>query len=81
MKLSELAARLDCRLEGDGELDVTRVAGIQDAQPGDITFLANPKYEKLLATTRAAAVILKEDVPAAPCAMRKPRALRSPRDR
>ena len=73
MKLSELAARLDCRLEGDGELDVTRVAGIQDAQPGDITFLANPKYEKLLATTRAAAVILKEDVPAAPCAMLRAR--------
>jgi len=73
VKLSELAARLDCRLEGDGELDVTRVAGIQDAQPGDITFLANPKYEKLLATTRAAAVILKEDVPAAPCAMLRAR--------
>ena len=73
MKLSELAARLDCRLEGDGELDVTRVAGIQDAQPGDITFLANPKYEKLLATTRATAVILKEDVPAAPCAMLRAR--------
>ena len=73
MKLSELATRLDCRLEGDGELDVTRVAGIQDAQPGDITFLANPKYEKLLATTRATAVILKEDVPAAPCAMLRAR--------
>ena len=73
MKLSELAARLDCRLEGDGELDVTRVAGIQDAQPGDITFLANPKYEKLLATTRATAVILKEDAPAAPCAMLRAR--------
>ena len=69
MKLSELATRLDCRLEGDGELDVTRVAGIQDAQPGDVTFLANPKYEKLLATTRATAVILKEEAPAAPCAM------------
>ena len=73
MKLSELATRLDCRLEGDGELDVTRVAGIQDAQPGDVTFLANPKYEKLLATTRATAVILKEDVPAAPCAMLRAR--------
>ena len=73
MKLSELAARLDCRLEGDGELDVTRVAGIQDAQPGDITFLANPKYEKLLATTRATAVILKEEAPAAPCAMLRAR--------
>ena len=73
MKLRELAARLDCRLEGDGELDVTRVAGIQDAQPGEVTFLANPKYEKLLASTRATAVILKEEAPAAPCAMLRAR--------
>jgi UDP-3-O-[3-hydroxymyristoyl] glucosamine N-acyltransferase len=73
VKLSELATRLDCRLEGDGELDVTRVAGIQDARPGDVTFLANPKYEKLLATTRATAVILKDEAPAAPCAMLRAR--------
>ena len=69
MKLRELAERLECRLEGDGELDVTRVSGIQNAQPGDVTFLANPKYEKTMATTRASAVILKEGGPAAPCAM------------
>ena len=73
MKLRELAARLECRLEGDGELDVMRVAGIQDAQPGDVTFLANPKYEKALAATRATAVILKEEAPAAPCAMLRAR--------
>jgi UDP-3-O-[3-hydroxymyristoyl] glucosamine N-acyltransferase len=73
VKLSELATRLDCRLEGDGELDVMRVAGIQDAQPGDVTFLANPKYEKLLTTTRATAVILKEEAPAAPCSMLRAR--------
>jgi len=73
VKLRELAARLDCRLEGDGELDVTRVAGIQGAQPGDITFLANPKYEKLLPSTRATAVILKEGAAAAPCAMLRAR--------
>src|SRR5262245_21005855 len=50
-----------------------RVAGIQDAQPGDVTFLANPKYEKCLASTRATAVILKEEAPAAPCAMLRAR--------
>lgn len=73
MKLSELAARLECRLEGDGELDVTRVAGIQDAQPGDLTFLANSKYEKTLGSTRATAVILREEAPPAPCAMLRAR--------
>ena len=61
MKLRDLAERLDCRLEGDGDIEIVRVAGIQDAGPGDVTFLANPKYEKLLATTRASAVILRDD--------------------
>ena len=73
MKLRELADRLECRLEGDGAVEVTRVSGIQDAQPGDLTFLANPKYEKALASTRASAVILKDDSPAAPCAMLRAR--------
>jgi UDP-3-O-[3-hydroxymyristoyl] glucosamine N-acyltransferase len=69
VKLRELAERLDCRLEGDGDLDVQRVAGIQDAEAGDVTFLANPKYEKVLRSTRASAVILNNDAPPAPCAM------------
>jgi UDP-3-O-[3-hydroxymyristoyl] glucosamine N-acyltransferase len=73
VKLRDLAERLECRLEGDGDLDVTRVTGIQDAQPGDVTFLANPKYEKVLSATRATAVILKEDAPPAPCAMLRAR--------
>ena len=69
MTLRELAERLDCRLEGDGDVEIRRVAGIQTADAGDVTFLANPKYEKALRTTRASAVILKDDAPAAPCAM------------
>lgn len=68
MKLRELAVRLECRLEGDGELEITGVAGIQDAGPGHLTFLANLKYQSLLATTQATAVILRDDSPAAPCA-------------
>lgn len=66
MKLSELADRLGCRLEGDGAVDITRVSGIQEAGPGDVTFIANAKYEKLLGSTRASAVILRDDAPAAP---------------
>ena len=69
MKLRELAERLACRLEGDGEVEIVRVAGIQHAQPGDLTFLANPKYESAIAETRASAVLLKENAPPAPCAM------------
>src|SRR5688572_20220023 len=73
MKLRELAERLECRLEGDGDIDIVRVAGIQDAAAGDITFLANPKYEKLLATTQASAVIVRDGGPGAPCAVLRAR--------
>jgi UDP-3-O-[3-hydroxymyristoyl] glucosamine N-acyltransferase len=73
VKLRELADRLGCRLEGDGEADIVRVAGLQEAGPADLAFLANPKYEKHLASTRAAAVILHEGVSAAPCAVLRAR--------
>ena len=69
MKLRDLAARLDCRLEGDGDIEITGVAGLQDATPSDLTFLANLKYQNALAATRAGAVLLRDDSPAAPCAM------------
>ena len=69
MRVRELAERLGCRLEGDGDAEIVRVAGIEAAGPGDLTFLANPKYASALATTRASAVIARGDAPAAPCAM------------
>ena len=62
MKLRELAERLACRLEGDGEIEIVRVAGIDDAGPGDLTFVANPKYLSALSTTRSSAVVLRDDV-------------------
>ncbi len=58
MKLRELADRLGCELRGDGEVEVAGVAGIEQAGPRDVTFLANPRYASHLADTRAAAVIL-----------------------
>jgi UDP-3-O-[3-hydroxymyristoyl] glucosamine N-acyltransferase len=67
--LGELAQRLGCRLDGDGTIEITRVAGIEDAGPGEVTFLANPKYAPKLTSTRASAVIVDETVSAAPCAM------------
>jgi UDP-3-O-[3-hydroxymyristoyl] glucosamine N-acyltransferase len=69
MTLRELAERVGCRLEGDGTLEIRRVAAIADAGPGDVTFLANPKYAQALATTRASAVIARPDVSAGPCPM------------
>src|SRR5882672_8841268 len=74
MKLRDLAERLACRLDGDskiaggtgevGEIEIVRVAGIQDAGPGDLTFVANSKYLPALGTTRASAVLLRDDAPA-----------------
>jgi UDP-3-O-[3-hydroxymyristoyl] glucosamine N-acyltransferase len=64
MKLRELAERLDCRLEGDGDVDIRRVAGIEHAEAGDLTFVANPKYHQHLTTTHASAIILPNQAPA-----------------
>jgi UDP-3-O-[3-hydroxymyristoyl] glucosamine N-acyltransferase len=69
LTLCEIAARLDCRLEGDGGIEIRGVAGIDEAAPGDLTFFANPKYAPELRRTRASAVILAEDAGPAPCAM------------
>ena len=77
MTLGELARRLECPVEGDAAIEIRRVAKIEDAGPGDLTFLANPKYASKLAATKASAVIMNgpsttfrasEDM-AAPCAV------------
>jgi len=62
MKLSELAQKLDCRLEGPPGIEIQGVAGIESAGPDQITFLTNRKYFSLLKTTRAAAVLIEEGV-------------------
>jgi UDP-3-O-[3-hydroxymyristoyl] glucosamine N-acyltransferase len=62
MKLSELAQKLSCRLEGPPEVEISGVAGIEHAGPGQVTFLANRKYFALLKTTRASAVLIEENV-------------------
>ena len=68
MKLRELAERLGCRLDGDGDVTVERVSGIEHAGPGDLTFLSNPRYARALKSTGASAVILADDGTVAPCA-------------
>ena len=59
--LAELAAELGGALVGDGSTVIRGVAGIREAQPGEITFLANARYEPHLAETRAAAVICSRE--------------------
>ena len=69
MKLGELAARLECPLEGDGDIDITRVATLEHATSGDIAFLANPKYASHLPGSQASAVVISPGVDGAPCAV------------
>ncbi len=59
MKLADLAQRLGATLDGDPALDITGVAAIDSAAPGDLSFVANPKYAALARTTRAAAVLVE----------------------
>jgi UDP-3-O-[3-hydroxymyristoyl] glucosamine N-acyltransferase len=62
MKLSEVAQSLGCRLEGAPDVEIRGVAGIEHAQTGQITFLANRRYFSLLKTTKASAVLLEDGI-------------------
>jgi UDP-3-O-[3-hydroxymyristoyl] glucosamine N-acyltransferase len=62
MRLGELAARLGGKLEGPEDLEITGVAGMDEATPSELTFLSNPKYHRKLQTTRAAAIIVGPEV-------------------
>ncbi len=70
MKLAQLASTLGVRLEnGSPETEITGVAGIEEAGPGQVTFVANPKYAAAAKTTKASAVIVDENFPAIPTAV------------
>jgi UDP-3-O-[3-hydroxymyristoyl] glucosamine N-acyltransferase len=70
MKLAEINRRLGTRLENGAEdIDIHGVAGIETAGPGQLTFIANPKYGAAARTTQASAVIIAEDSPALKTAM------------
>jgi UDP-3-O-[3-hydroxymyristoyl] glucosamine N-acyltransferase len=73
LTLRELAERLGCRLDGDGAVEIERLATLEAAGPGDLSFLSNQKYASQVASTRASAVIVAEDAPPAPCAMLRAR--------
>jgi UDP-3-O-[3-hydroxymyristoyl] glucosamine N-acyltransferase len=61
MKLSELARLTGARVEEKfNDIDITGAAGLDDAEAGHVTFLANPRYTPRVQTTRASAVYLAE---------------------
>jgi UDP-3-O-[3-hydroxymyristoyl] glucosamine N-acyltransferase len=66
VRLSEIAARLDCTLTGDGAAEITGVVGIDEAVEGHLTFVSNAKYAAKARTTKASAVIVSSDFPDIP---------------
>jgi UDP-3-O-[3-hydroxymyristoyl] glucosamine N-acyltransferase len=67
MKLSAIATALQVRLEngsGETEIEIRGLNGIEQAGPGELTFVSNPKYAAAARRTRASAVIVSDDFPA-----------------
>src|SRR5882672_3263301 len=62
MRLRQLASQLSCELVGDGEIEITGVSGMEQAAPGQLTFLANPTYAPKVKQTRASAILIQEPV-------------------
>ena len=58
--LKFISEYIDASIVGDADLQIDNIASIGSAEKGSITFLANSKYSKLLETTHASAVIVKD---------------------
>jgi UDP-3-O-[3-hydroxymyristoyl] glucosamine N-acyltransferase len=62
LKLSDIASHVDGKIEGSTEIEISGVAKIEEANAGEITFIANTKYIKFLRDTKASAVIVPDDM-------------------
>ena len=63
MKLNEIAEKLSCRLEGDGNIEITGLGTLESARQGQLSFLTNPKYFSEAKATGASAIIAGRDCP------------------
>lgn len=59
--IQQIAVMLGGEIKGDGNAKINMLAKIQDAKPGQIAFLSNPKYENFIYSTQASAVIVGRD--------------------
>jgi UDP-3-O-[3-hydroxymyristoyl] glucosamine N-acyltransferase len=59
--INQVAAMLGGEVKGNGSEKINMLAKIQEAKKGQISFLANPKYEQYIYSTQASAVIVKKD--------------------
>jgi len=65
MRLSDIAKRLSGTVEGDGSVEITGVASLDEATTGQLTFLGHPKYADKAKATRASAILLGQGAAAA----------------
>ena len=66
MKLKEFSEIVEGTVIGDPGIEITGVAGVQNAGAGDITFVTSAKYMKFLRESRASCVIVKEPLQGLP---------------
>ena len=59
LTLGQIASELGAELHGDASVEVSRIANLETAGEGDISFLSDPKYVPFLAKTAASAVLVK----------------------
>jgi UDP-3-O-[3-hydroxymyristoyl] glucosamine N-acyltransferase len=57
----QIAELLEGTVEGDPQVKVSNLAKIEEGIPGTLTFLANPKYEEFIYSTKASLVIVNEN--------------------
>ena len=65
--LSVLAGKIGALLQGP-DVEVSGIAGVDEAGPGQVTFLSNPKYALKARETKASAIIVRQPIPGAACA-------------
>ncbi len=58
---SVIASALNGTVDGNPDVEVSSFAKIEEARPGDLTFLANPKYTHFIYSTEASVVLVSRD--------------------
>jgi len=58
----QVALMIQGKVEGDATVEVTQFGKIEEAKAGEISFLANPKYEEFLYSTKASIIIINDSL-------------------
>ncbi len=61
--LSEIAAMLNARFDGDPEFEITGINEIHMVEPGNLTFVDHPKYYDKALNSKATTILINKDVP------------------